>query len=131
MSIRDNRTADSRGFSAAVASLLERAYAFYPFFMRRGSDPFALKRRTVIGALEQVRFLVVRNLKLRDNLSAETRGANKDCGFAYALSCRCGNFNNVLDCLVGLADIEELPTQQQIYEITSLDLVSACRRLII
>lgn len=53
----------------------------------------------------------MRNLKLRDNLSAKTRGADEDCGFAYALSRRRGNFNNVLNCLVGLADIEELPTQ--------------------
>lgn len=68
----------------------------------------------------------MRDLKLRDDFSAETRNANKDRDLAHALSRRCGNCKGVFCRSTFVAGPEDLLAQQRIDKVASLDLATAC-----
>lgn len=51
------------------------------------------------------------NLKLRDDLPAEARGADKNRDLAHALSCCRGNLKSILERFAGAADLEDLLAQ--------------------
>lgn len=118
-------TVDSRSLSATVADLLRRTRTLDPFSVRSGSDPLALKYRTVVDALEEIGFPIAGNLKLRDDLPAEARGTDENRDLAYALSCRRGDLKSVLERSADVADLEDLLAQQRVYKIANLNLMSA------
>lgn len=118
------RIGDPCSFSTAIA-ILGRAHAFYLSSIQSGSDSFAQIYRTIIDALEKIGSLVVRKLKLGDDLFAETRGTNEDCDFAYVLPRRCGKFKSVLHRFVWITLLRNVHTQQRVHKIMKLNLVSA------
>lgn len=67
----------------------------------------------------------MRKLKLRDDLFAETRGTNEDCDFAYVLPSCCGKFKSILYRFAWITALRNAHTQQRIYEVVKLNLMSA------
>lgn len=81
--------------------------------------------RTIVDAFKEIRFLVVRKLKLRDNLLAEARDADEDRDFAHMLPRRRGNFKSILHRSAWFTVLRVLHAQHGVHEAVKLDLMSA------
>lgn len=118
-------TSSSDGLAASATALLRTGTFQWGRCVTLGGYFFALKNRTVFGPFKQVRFFVVRYLKLGNNLLAEAGSSYVDCYTSDALPCHCRNKKRILDGLTGIRYFEHLLTENRVYNSFRFDLMTA------